>query len=384
MSINCSDSNSDSLFVRGDLIKPRQNASLWSGRIGLASLNAVIGDPEAAKTTSMIDIAARTSTGEPMPGCDVVLPPAGVVWAGYEDDASTTREMLRVAGADLKRVLVFEKRQGDLLLPESVSILRRAIIESSARLVVLDPVSAFFPCNSENVVRRALTPLGVVAEETGAAIVLIGHLSKARARRSLLQGVGSVALVAAVRSALLIAREPGTAERRIAAHLKNNLGPLMPSLAFQVVSEANSRRIEWLGPSVLTADDVLAATSPDESSALEEAEGFLGHVLTPGPLWVKDIREAATAAGIAPTTLRRAKRRLKIKHRRHGFGKDSRVYWLPPAGEIAKRLEAREVDELMDQLVSGEPDPPDDATNSTSHRRRPPHVGDDDWQQQPT
>src|SRR5207253_1129843 len=67
--------------------------------------------------------------------------------------------------------------------PEDLHQLARAVRESSAALVVIDPLPAFFgpdvSANTDQSVRLALTPLATLAAETGACVLLVRHLRKA-------------------------------------------------------------------------------------------------------------------------------------------------------------------------------------------------------------
>ena len=71
-----------------------------------------------------------------------------------------------------------------------------------ARLVVFDPLTPFLDGGVQNdrSVRRALGPLSAICERTGAAAVLVRHLSKAGSANVLYQGAGSIGLIAAARS----------------------------------------------------------------------------------------------------------------------------------------------------------------------------------------
>ena len=72
----------------------------------------------------------------------------------------------------------------------------RAIRENNARLVIIDPVQAFLGAdvdmNRANEVRPIFRSLGDIAQATGCAIVLIGHLNKAAGTQSTYRGLGSV------------------------------------------------------------------------------------------------------------------------------------------------------------------------------------------------
>ena len=72
----------------------------------------------------------------------------------------------------------------------------RAIRENNARLVIIDPVQAFLGAdvdmNRANEVRPIFRSLGDIAQATGCAIVLIGHLNKAAGTQSTYRGLGSI------------------------------------------------------------------------------------------------------------------------------------------------------------------------------------------------
>jgi hypothetical protein len=203
-------------------------------------------------------------------------------------------------------------------------------------------------------------------------------------------GAGSIGIVALARSAILVGMEPGDCGRRVAAQFKSNAGPRAPALAFKVLDEAGGRRLEWLGPSEFTAEQLVNISASDVS-AIEEAAMLLIAALSDGPMWVSDIKKVAAKSGVSKRTLDRAKALLKITSHREGYGAGSQVFWvLPDHGVLVKQLKERELDTLMDALVSGQQGPPKDAPNGPPPRRRPPRRGDDDdsgdadWWKQPT
>ena len=57
--------------------------------------------------------------------------------------------------------------------------------------------------NRANEVRPIFRSLGEIAQETGCAVVLIGHLNKAAGTQSTYRGLGSIDITAAVRSEVL-------------------------------------------------------------------------------------------------------------------------------------------------------------------------------------
>ena len=99
---------------------------------------------------------------------------------------------LQEAEADLERVLVIDDRDTPLTLADER--IARAIRENNARLVIIDPVQAFLGAdvdmNRANEVRPIFRSLGDIAQATGCAIVLIGHLNKAAGTQSTYRGLG--------------------------------------------------------------------------------------------------------------------------------------------------------------------------------------------------
>ena len=90
----------------------------------------------------------------------------------------TIKPRLMEAEADLDRVLVIdESKQGLSLSDERIE---RAIRQTGARLIILDPIQAYMgektDMNRANEVRPMFRRLADVAERTGCAVILIGQL----------------------------------------------------------------------------------------------------------------------------------------------------------------------------------------------------------------
>jgi hypothetical protein len=134
---------------------------------------------------------------------------------------------------------------------------------------VIDPLMAFLSgdvnSHRDQDVRRALAPLAKLAEETGTAVVVVRHLNKGSGDNPLYRGGGSIGIVGAARSALLVAQHPEDEGRRVLASLKSNLAKPAPSLAFMLAEAANGAvKVEWKGETPLDAAALLAAPADDE------------------------------------------------------------------------------------------------------------------------
>jgi hypothetical protein len=308
-------------------VAPEQVGWLWPGRVPYGKITILDGDPGTGKSALTMDLAARISAGRPLPD-GIPCEPGGVVLLNAEDGlADTIRPRLEAAGADLDRVLALAtvpdgpslESERLLSLPEDLGVLRRGIERVKARLVVVDPLMAFVSgsINSykDQDVRRALAPLAMLAEETGAAVVVVRHLNQTTGQNALYRGGGSIAIIGQARSALLMAKDPEDEARRVLAPLKSNLSKPEPSLAFVLTEAANGAvRVEYKGETHHRADALLATpTDPEERSALDEAMEFLRDELGSGPVWNERVRKEARKAKISEATLRRAKTTLGVR-----------------------------------------------------------------------
>jgi hypothetical protein len=202
--------------------------------------------------------------------------------------------------------------------------------------VVIDPLMAFLSgktdSHKDQDIRRALAPLATLAERTRAAVLIVRHLNKAAGGNTLYRGGGSIGIIGAARSGLVVAKDPEDPERRILAANKHNLSRAAPSLAFRVETAPNgAAREDWGGTSSLSAGDILREPAdPEQRSAMSEAKAFLLKELADGPVAAELVKKDARAAGVSERTLKRAKRVLGVGSDKASDGSWS---WLPPDEE---------------------------------------------------
>jgi hypothetical protein len=332
-------------------VNPEQVSWLWPGRIPLGKLTILDGDPGLGKSVLTLTLAAMVTAGQSMPFAErepgVDPDPAGVVLLSAEDGLDDTiRPRLDAAGADVERVLALDRipdRNHDRLpvLPADVGYIRMAIRRVGAKLVVIDPLTAFLGSDTnahkDQDCRRALHPLAVVAQETGAAVVVVRHLNKAAGGSPLYRGGGSIGIIGAARSGLLVARDPDNPDRRVLASTKSNLARLPASIAFDLSTAGNGAlRIGWIGPSPHTAESLLAAPRDDEDrDAVAEALDVLRTILDGGSRPANDVKREARKAGVSERTLARAKTLLGVRAIRLGYGCAGQWHWSLPCWEDA-------------------------------------------------
>jgi RecA-family ATPase len=164
-------------------------------------------------------------------------------------------------------------------------------------------------------VRRTLAALSALAEETGAAVVIVRHLNKSGGKNPIYRGGGSIGIIGAARSGMLVAKHPDDEDLRVLSMAKSNLAAQAPSLTFTLEEAENGAvQVAWLGESDLTAAELLGARSDEQQpSAVEAAGEFLRNLLADGPVAQRDVKAAAREAGISMATAKKAKRELGVQ-----------------------------------------------------------------------
>lgn len=334
----------DFLSKRLSDYEPERVRFLWAGRIPYGKITIIDGDPGDGKSVLTVYIAACVTRGRNFPD-DAPCEAGGVVMISGEDGlADTIRPRIDAAGGDPAKVLPLaflpDEQGGErpFSILDDLPILERAIKRVGASLVVIDPLMAFLPekvsAHKDQDIRRALSPLAALAERTGTAVVVVRHLNKAVGSNPLYRGGGSIGIVGAARSALLVARDPEDEDVRVFAPLKQNLSTPASSLKYSIETAPNgAARVEWKGTTPFGAKDLLKPQVGDEEerSALAEARQFLQDELSDGPMYSVQVLKNGRQAGISEPTLRRAKNALKVRSEKEGDGSWS--WRLPDLGE---------------------------------------------------
>jgi len=241
-----------------------------------------------------------------------------VVIVSAEDGAADTiRPRFDAAGGIPARARLLGDEE-PFVIPEDIPRLERAIEQVGAALVVIDPIMAFLSgnvnSNRDQDVRRALTPLKRMAERTGAAVILVRHLNKMAGGNPLYRGGGSIGIIGAARSGLVVGRHPEDDELRVLAGQKNNLSLPPESLAYRIeTAENGAARIVYEGVCEATAQQLLRVPEDEEEkSALSEAKEFLLSELKGSPMAARQVKKNAVEADVSERTLKRAKAALGV------------------------------------------------------------------------
>lgn len=301
---------------------------LWKPYLPFGKLSVLQGNPGEGKTYFAMHLAAACTNGKLLPNMER-MEPFNVIYQTAEDGlGDTVKPRLIEAGADLDRVLVID--DSDVQLTLSDERIEKAIIENNARLVIIDPIQAYLGAdvdmNRANEVRPIFMRLGQVAQRTGCAILLIGHLNKAAGMQSLQRGLGSIDIAAAVRSVMFIGKLKHDPTMRILTHEKSSLAPPGVSLAFSLGNEGGFR---WVGEYDITADEMLSGIEPQRETKTQQAKDLICTLLAGGKqVLSEDIDKAALERGIPGRTVRDAKRELGDALKSKIVEGRKKVFWM--------------------------------------------------------
>lgn len=301
---------------------------LWKPYLPFGKLSVLQGNPGEGKTYFAMHLAAACTNGKLLPNMER-MEPFNVIYQTAEDGlGDTVKPRLIEAGADLDRVLVIDDSEVQLTLSDER--IERAIIENNARLVIIDPIQAYLGAdvdmNRANEVRPIFMRLGQVAQRTGCAILLIGHLNKAAGMQSLQRGLGSIDIAAAVRSVMFIGKLKHDPTMRILTHEKSSLAPPGVSLAFSLGDEGGFR---WFGEYDITADEMLSGIEPQRETKTQQAKDLICTLLAGGKqVLSEDIDKAALERGIPGRTVRDAKRELGDALKSKIVEGRKKVFWM--------------------------------------------------------
>jgi archaellum biogenesis ATPase FlaH len=295
---------------------------LWYPYIPYGKISVVQGDPGNGKTSMVLAIAAALTKGDTLPESATTAEPINVIFQTAEDGlGDTVKPRLLQAGADCDRIIVIDESEKELSLSDDR--IEEALIQTGAKLFILDPLQAYLGADVDmhraNEVRPILKRMSQLADKTGCAVVVVGHLNKGT-NQSQYRGLGSIDIQAAARSVLTVGRINGDNKYlRAFAQGKNNLAPEGKSIAFELDPVTGFR---WVGSHPITIDELLNG-KVDKETAAELAQTFLVAELTGKIIPAKDIFEMADERDISGRTLKRVKSAAGVR----SFKKNNQWFW---------------------------------------------------------
>ena len=301
---------------------------LWYPYIPYGKITLIEGDPGEGKTTLVLKLAATLSRGLPLP-CDddKEYEPIHIIYQTAEDGIEDMiKPRLEKAGADCSMIRVIDETDKELSMTDDR--LEQAIIETKARLIILDPIQAYIGATVDmhraNEIRPVLKHLGIIAEKHNCAIILIGHMNKASGSKSTYRGLGSIDIQATARSVLLVARLRDKPNIRIMAHDKSSLAPAGDAIGFEMTEDNG---MVCIGPYDITIDELLSGNEGRGKKKLDIAENFIKEYFgTNKVIPSNEIMMEAAKRSIKRNTLLSAKKKMGITSDKEK-AEDGTIYW---------------------------------------------------------
>ena len=285
---------------------------LWFPYIPFGKLTIIQGNPGEGKTYFAMMLTAACTNRKLFPNMEDIEP-FNVIYQTAEDGmGDTIKPRLVEAGADLSRVMVIDDSEEVLTLSDDR--IEKAVRQNHVRLVIIDSVQAFIGAdvdiNRANEVRPVFRKLGMIAEKTSCAIVLIGHLNKSSGTQSTYRGLGSIDIMAAVRSLIFIGKVRKDPTTRVLIHEKSSLAPPGETMAFKLGDEEGFR---WVGAYEISADELLDGKEGKATETkLERGAKLIQELLVDkNEISIRELDDKAKEQGISGRTMRDVRSRMK-------------------------------------------------------------------------
>lgn len=286
---------------------------LWYSFIPFGKVTLIQGNPGKGKTWLAMALAAYCTNRKELPNA-LPIEPFNVFYQTAEDGVGDTiKPRLAKCGADMTRVRFINEEEKQLSMTDER--IEKAIRQNHVRLMIMDPIQAYLGANVDmnraNEIRPLFRNLSNIAERTGCAIVLIGHLNKASGSQSDYRTLGSVDIAAAVRSILFVEKveKEKNQDIRVVYQQKDSLAKKENPVAFSLSEEG----LTWLGEYDISIEDLLAGnTGTKKETKLEKAQKLILDLLNKRKVMcLEELESELRAYGISARTGRDARKQLE-------------------------------------------------------------------------
>jgi KaiC/GvpD/RAD55 family RecA-like ATPase len=338
--------DTDPNLVWLNTVQPEPVTWLWPGRLPVGKITLLSGDPGTGKSFFSLDLAARITTGRPAPDDKPLNAGTCLFLVGEDGLADTVRARADMLKADPSKIIVLDGVKGKdgqrrfFRFDEHMATLEKAARSiPDLRLIVIDPIASFlgkFDPNKQGDARAVMDPLARIAENYCVSVLVLAHLNKAQTASAVYRTSGSQQWSAAARGVFYLAEDPEDRDRRILDTLKMNLAKKPHKLSF-IIADRGPEDYRVHEDDNRSADDILQSPGNGNGGggeARQRAISWLRGQLKTGPMKADDIEQARIDSGISESTLRRAKKELKIDSYPDGPSFRKQWYWTLPDKDV--------------------------------------------------
>lgn len=294
---------------------------LFKPFIAIGKTTILEGEPGIGKSFLSLEIAARTSIGAENPlKSEEPIPSGKVLLMSAEDGlADTIKPRLEKMNSELTKI--FAPKEIFTLDDKGFQTLDALIARERPLLVIIDPMTPFLDgkkdTNKASDMRPFFKNLAKLASTYSCAILITRHLAKSKDQTGVSRGLGSIDIAAAVRSILQVTADEEYKDLKRVTHVKSNIGTKGKPFGYRLDDGVFS----WAGELSEITDE-----GKDIPGELERACDFLLDALKDGPMDAVDVNKAAKDINISNATLKRAKKKVRIRSKRI-TNSGERVLW---------------------------------------------------------
>jgi hypothetical protein len=314
-------------------------------QIPMAELTLLNGDGGLGKTTAILDLLARASSGQKMP-CGLQHTPMKVLILAEEDRRGLIRARLDVAKANHDNIRLidsaFDIREKDgeearqyFTFPTHAKHLYEAITAGGFEVVFIDAIANHYDddikANQPQDMRRAYRSISEAAHEAPAVVIASRHITKGAGPASM-RGSGSLEARNLCRSELTVGMHPDRENHpglRVIALSKSNLSSNSEATtAFRLEShpwkdddgrDTTVPLVRWSDtPPSIHADELVKVLEPKPRRPVDDAADWLKRALSDGPKPLQALQTLGKAEGYEPYLLYRARKQLRVYSRQEG------------------------------------------------------------------
>jgi len=307
-------------------VAPVEVGWLWRPWLPKAKIVTLDGDPATGKSTMVLDLAARITTGGLMPDGTPAGGQGAVVLAAAEDDlADTVVWRLKAAGADLSQVFYI---QDDFTIPGDLQRLELLVRQTQAVLVVIDVLYEYLGDGTDSYrdqsVRAALRQVRAMAERTGATVIMLRHFTKAPGSKAIHKGGGSIGVVGAARAGWMVAYHPEDETLRVLAPVKINLAAMPRPQGFRLMPHDTMpcAYVTWTGEVSIGTDALVnpptMVDNPEEGATVAFAARCLRQCLNDQWQWTDEVMKLLAEWQFSKKTIDRARVILNVEAKQFG------------------------------------------------------------------